>query len=189
MIVVSFLSAIFIHLLHATLRVRHVRPGNLAAVPQYILTFWHAHLMLMLHSRFGQPISVMSSRSRDGSIIAGVFRYYGVGVARGSSTRGGSAVLREMIRRARNGSNIVFTPDGPTGPARMAKDGVIFAAQATGLPVFPIAFTAKKKSYWPRGIAWSFRIRSHGPSTFTASPFTFPAMATSRSGAPEWSRR
>ncbi|MBK5259096.1 MAG: DUF374 domain-containing protein [Thermoanaerobaculia bacterium] len=181
--VVSFLGAIFIRALHSTLRVRHVRYENIANVPQYILTFWHAHLLLMLHSRFRKPISVMSSRSRDGEIIAGVFRYYGVGVARGSSTRGGQAALREMIRRARNGSSIVFTPDGPTGPARVAKEGVIFAAQATGLPIQVIAFAAKKKSCWDRGTEWSCRIHSAAQSTSTVRPSPFRATATSQSGA------
>jgi lysophospholipid acyltransferase (LPLAT)-like uncharacterized protein len=64
---------------------------------------------------------------------------------RGSSTRGGGAALREFIRRARNGSNLVFTPDGPKGPPRQVKDGVIFAAQATGLPIVPVAFAASRK--------------------------------------------
>jgi lysophospholipid acyltransferase (LPLAT)-like uncharacterized protein len=180
---VSFLGAIFIRMLYATLRVRHVRFENIAEVPQYILTFWHAHLLLMLHSRFKKPISVMSSRSRDGEIIAGVFRYYGVGVARGSSTRGGQAALREMIRRARRGSSIVFTPDGPVGPARIAKDGVVFAAQATGLPIQPIAFAAKKKNCWAPGTAWWSHIHSPARSISTGLRFTFPATATSRSGA------
>ena len=186
---VSLLGAIFIRTLFATLRVRHVRPGNLAAVPQYLLAFWHAHLLLMLHSRFSKPISVMSSRSRDGEIIAGVFRYYGVDVARGSSSRGASAVLREMIRRARAGSNIVFTPDGPTGPARVAKDGVVFAAQATGLPVFPIAFAAKKKSCCAPGTGWWSRIRSAARSFSMANRCMFRVTATSRSGVFAWSAR
>ena len=187
--VVSFLGFLFIRILATTLRVRHVRPENHASVSQYILTFWHAHLLLMLHSRYKKPISVMSSRSRDGSIIAGVFRYYGVGVARGSSTRGASAVLREIIRRARLGSNVVFTPDGPTGPARIAKDGVVFAARATGLPIAPIAFAAKKKSYWARGTAWSCPGLSAEPSTSTASRSMCRATPMSRSTACGWSGR
>ena len=141
----SFLAALLIRGLHATLRVRHVRLENIENTPQYILAFWHAHLLLMLHSRYRLPISVMISRSKDGEYIARVFDWYGVNSARGSSHRGGSAALRELIREARAGKNIVFTPDGPKGPARIAKDGVVYAAQATGLPIVPIAFAAKKK--------------------------------------------
>ena len=141
----AFIGSLFIRALHATLRVRHVRVENLEREPQSIIAFWHAHLLLMLHSRYRRPIDVMISRSKDGEIIARVFDWYGVGSVRGSSSRGGSSALREMIRAARGGKNIVFTPDGPRGPARVAQEGVVYAAQATGLPIVPIAFAAKKK--------------------------------------------
>lgn len=180
---VSFLSAVFIRALHATLRVRHVRVENIEKTPQYILAFWHAHLLLMLHSRYKRPISVMISRSKDGEYIARVFDWYGVDSARGSSHRGGSAALRELIREAREGKNIVFTPDGPKGPARVLKDGVVYAAQATGLPIVPIAFAAKKKSCCARGTGWSSRCRSRARCSSTASRSSCRVMRTSRSCA------
>jgi lysophospholipid acyltransferase (LPLAT)-like uncharacterized protein len=139
------LAAVFIRLLRFSVRARHVRVANLEATPQYILAFWHDHMLLMLHSRFRKPITVMSSSSRDGDLAVFVYGTYGVKAVRGSSTRGGGAALREFIRRARAGSNLVFTPDGPKGPPRVVKDGVIFAAQATGLPIVPVAFAASRK--------------------------------------------
>ncbi len=90
---VAFLGSLFIRGLHATLRVRHVRAENIERLPQYILAFWHCHLLLMLHSRYRRPISVIISQSKDGEAIARVFDWYGVDSARGSSTRGGSAAL------------------------------------------------------------------------------------------------
>jgi lysophospholipid acyltransferase (LPLAT)-like uncharacterized protein len=147
------LASIFVRTLHATLRVEHVHPENVARTPQYILSFWHAHLLLMLHSRFRRPIAVISSRSKDGEWAAQVFNWYDVEVVRGSSTRGGTAALRALLKATRSGRNIVFTPDGPKGPPRVAKDGVVYAAKTTGLPIIPIAFAAKKKSSWLPGIA------------------------------------
>jgi lysophospholipid acyltransferase (LPLAT)-like uncharacterized protein len=147
-----FLGSLFIRALHATLRVEHVHLENITSVPQYIIAFWHAHLLMMLHSRYKRPISVLISQSRDGEIIARVFDYYGVDSSRGSSTRGGGAALRDLIRSARDGMNIVFTPDGPKGPPRIVKEGIVVAAQATGLPIIPIAFAAKKKSCCAPGI-------------------------------------
>jgi lysophospholipid acyltransferase (LPLAT)-like uncharacterized protein len=140
-------------MLHASLRVRHVHVENIEGTPQYILAFWHAHLLLMLHSRYRKPITVIISQSKDGEYIARVFDWYGVESARGSSTRGGGAALRELIRDARAGRNIVFTPDGPKGPSRIVKDGVVVAAQLTGLPIVPIAFAAQKKNFFAPGIA------------------------------------
>ena len=61
-----FLGAQLIRALHATLRVRHVRAENIESVRQYIIAFWHAHLLLMLHARYRKPIVVLISQSKDG---------------------------------------------------------------------------------------------------------------------------
>jgi lysophospholipid acyltransferase (LPLAT)-like uncharacterized protein len=135
-----------VRVLYSTLRVRHIDSENIERLPQYVVAFWHEHLVMMLHARYRRPIRVMVSRSRDGEYVAGAFSHYNVDVSRGSTTRGGTAALRDLIRAARSGSNIVFTPDGPKGPRRIAKEGIVLAAQATGLPIMPVAFGAKKKS-------------------------------------------
>lgn len=166
-------SALFIRLLHATLRVRHVGVEKIEALPQYIIAFWHEHLAMMLHARYRRPIEVLVSQSRDGAMIVGAFASFGVGVSRGSSTRGATAALRDMIRSARRGTNLVFTPDGPKGPRRVAKEGVVFAAQATSLPIVPIVFNAKKKSCCTPGTACSSPCRSHAPSSSTATRSSF----------------
>jgi lysophospholipid acyltransferase (LPLAT)-like uncharacterized protein len=187
--VVALLGSLFIRALHATLRIRHVRAENIERLDRYIIAFWHAHLLLMLHSRYKRPVTVMISQSKDGEYIARVFDHYDVESARGSSTRGGSAALREMIRAARAGKNIVFTPDGPKGPARVAKDGIVVAAQATGLPVVPIAFAAQKKNCCAPGIAWSSPFRSRRRFSSTASRSRCRGTATWRSGANAWKMR
>jgi lysophospholipid acyltransferase (LPLAT)-like uncharacterized protein len=68
-----------------------------------------------------------------------------VKAVRGSSTHNAKGAIREVVRRGRAGSNIAFTPDGPKGPPRVVKEGVIFAAQMTGLPIIPVAFGAARK--------------------------------------------
>ena len=113
----SFLGYVFLRSLHATLRVRHVNAENLESQPQYILAFWHAHLLLMLHSRFRRPIVAIISRSKDGEIVSGVLNLYGAETARGSSTRGGDVALREILRDIRAGKNIAFTPRRTERPA------------------------------------------------------------------------
>lgn len=142
-------AALLIRALHATLRTRHwnsaaIESLNAKALP-YILSFWHSDLLLMVYSRHRKPIRVMSSQHRDGEIMVRTLRRFGVRTARGSSTRGGQAALREMIRMARSGERLAFTPDGPTGPRRIAKPGVIQAAQLTGLPIVPAAIVAEHR--------------------------------------------
>jgi lysophospholipid acyltransferase (LPLAT)-like uncharacterized protein len=144
--VASFIAYVIVRVLTATLRVTHVRPENIDATPRYILAFWHCQLLPLLgRSRWTRPIAVMISQSKDGEIIAGVLALYGVQSARGSSTRGGAAALRELLREARAGKSIVFAPDGPRGPARVVKEGLIYSAQVSGLPIMPVAFAARKK--------------------------------------------
>lgn len=179
---IPFLATLFMRTLNATLRVRHIGAEKMQSLPQYIIAFWHAHLLLMLHSRYKLPATVLISQSRDGELIARTFKYYGIGATRGSSTRGSTAALREMLRLAKQGTNIVFTPDGPKGPARVAKEGVVYAAQATGLPIVPIAFAAKKKSCSTRGTAWSCRTRSRERFSSMATRSACRATATSNSG-------
>jgi lysophospholipid acyltransferase (LPLAT)-like uncharacterized protein len=184
--ILSFVGAQLIRLLRATLRVRHIRAENIERLPQYVIAFWHDHLLLMLHARYRKPIVVMSSRSRDGDLMVRLYAWYGVQSVRGSSTRGASSALRGMIRAARGGSSIVFTPDGPRGPARVAKDGVVFAARATGLPIVPIAFAAKKKSYCTHGTGWSCRCHSPARSSSMATRSSCRVTATLKSGGSAW---
>lgn len=166
---IPLIAVAFIRLLNATLRVRHVHGETMHRLPQYIIAFWHEHLLLMLHSQYRRPARVLVSQSRDGELIASTFAFYGIEVSRGSSTRGSIGAMREMIREARSGVNIVFTPDGPKGPRRVVKEGLIFAAQMTGLPIVPVVFASKKKSGCTPGTAWSCRTRFRGPSLCTAS--------------------
>lgn len=180
--VLGFLGACIIRVLHVTLRVRHVHPEHIESTPQYILSFWHEHLLLMLHSKFRRPITVMSSRSRDGQYIAQAFQFFSVEVVRGSSSRGASGALRALIRKARDGRNIVFTPDGPKGPRRVAKDGVVYAAQATGLPIIPMAFAAahvKRLASWDRMVV---------PYPFSRSVFVYgePLRVPRKADIDEW---
>ena len=149
---IPFLASLVIRALHSTLRVRHIASKNLEALPQYIIAFWHGHLLMMVKCRFRKPISVLISQSRDGELIARTMGWFGVRSSRGSSTRGGTIGMRDLLREARSGANIVFTPDGPKGPRHVASDGVVYAAQLTRLPIVPIVFNAKKKSFCGRGI-------------------------------------
>jgi len=178
----SFLGYLFLRALHATMRVRHVNAENLDNTPRYILAFWHRHILLSLHARWRPPTTAIISRSKDGEIVSGVLRWYGAETARGSSTRGGEVALREILRAIRDGKNIAFTPDGPKGPSQIVKEGVIYVAKVSGLPIVPFAIAAKKKSCCARGTACSSRCRSRASSFCTARRCSCRATATRKSG-------
>ena len=144
----SFAAAWLIRGLRACVRVRHhgdaaVR-GREERGERFILAFWHRHLLLMPYAYRGRRISVLISRSRDGELIARTVARFGIAAARGSSSRGGAAGLRELLRQAAAGYDLAFTPDGPRGPAGEVQPGVVLAAAATGLPVQPVAVAASR---------------------------------------------
>lgn len=114
-----------------------------------ILVFWHNRQIgfLRLVSML-QPTAVLVSRHGDGEIITRIMARFGVDAVRGSSTRGGTAALRQMLATTRK-SNIAITPDGPVGPRYEVKDGVISLAALSGLPIFWVCWSADR--------VWVFR--------------------------------
>ena len=74
---------------------------------------------------------------------------------RGSSSRGATGLLRNLIRQARAGEPVGFLPDGPRGPAGTAKPGVIGLARAAGAPLVPVGVSAspcKRFGSWDRAL-------------------------------------
>ncbi|HVT04963.1 MAG TPA: lysophospholipid acyltransferase family protein [Thermoanaerobaculia bacterium] len=164
LVLIPRIAALFIWSLYATLRVRfhgaEVIDDFDAKGQKYVIPFWHGHLLLMVYSRFKKPMTVMMSKHRDGELIARTVAHFGVDAARGSTTRGGLAALREMLKIASRGENLAFTPDGPKGPARVLQIGVVLAAQKSGSPIIPAVVVSEKKKFFRPGIDSRFRILS-----------------------------
>jgi lysophospholipid acyltransferase (LPLAT)-like uncharacterized protein len=146
--VLSFLAAWFIRALRASVRLRHHGDERLREWERrgehFILAFWHRHLLLMPYAYRGRRISVLVSRSTDGELIASTVARLGIDSTRGSSSRGAVVGMKTLLRKAADGWDIAFTPDGPRGPAREVQPGVILAAAATGLPIQPVAVAASR---------------------------------------------
>jgi lysophospholipid acyltransferase (LPLAT)-like uncharacterized protein len=153
------LAARSIHLLvaglGATLRVRGASPSPaLAEVARTgrptLVVVWHHQLFLASWLlardlvRRGVPMVVLISRSRDGSIAAEVGRLLGADVVRGSTSRGGGAALRQLVRAANAGRTPLIIPDGPRGPALSCKPGAIALATLAELPVLPLGLAVDR---------------------------------------------
>jgi lysophospholipid acyltransferase (LPLAT)-like uncharacterized protein len=120
----------------------HLRRLRGQAKP-FIFALWHRDLLpLMWHHR-GQGTTLVVSMHRDGDRLAQAARGWGYRVISGSSTRGGTTALRQMVRALAGGREVALTPDGPRGPARQPKPGVVLAAQRARVPVLPVAAVAR----------------------------------------------
>lgn len=109
-----------------------------------IYTFWHDRIFLATYFWQRRRIVVMTSRSFDGEYIARFIQRFGYGAARGSSTRGATGAVVEMVRLMRAGCPTAFTIDGPKGPPYAAKMGAVLLAKKTGNPVLPFSITPAK---------------------------------------------
>ena len=141
------LIAGFIRMLAFTLRYRLEDPqGILGRDPGQprIWAFWHTRILMMpyLYERFcpGRRMLMMVSRSRDGEFITRIMNRFGIDGARGSSSRGGSDALREILRELQRpqARDIGITPDGPRGPREKVQDGVLALAATSHRAIYPI---------------------------------------------------
>jgi len=110
----------------------------------YILCFWHGNLLLMIYAFKGDKRTFLVSFHRDGELITKVIKRFGVEATRGSTSKGGAKALLTLLRKAKSGYSIAFTPDGPRGPARKAQSGVVELARMSKLPIVCAGFWAKK---------------------------------------------
>ncbi len=117
-----------------------------------IYAFWHNRVFLSTYFWQRRRIVVMTSRSFDGEYIARFIQRFGYGAARGSSTRGATGAIVEMVRLMRAGCPTAFTIDGPRGPRYIAKMGAVLLAKKTGNPILPFAIAAEK--YWEAKKSW-----------------------------------
>jgi lysophospholipid acyltransferase (LPLAT)-like uncharacterized protein len=99
--------------------------------------FWHENLFLPAYSYAPLKIPVLISNHRDGELVAQVVRFMGGEAIRGSSTRGGSRALREMLQTLRR-KHLAMTPDGPRGPRRVLQPGAVFLASHAQIDVVPV---------------------------------------------------
>ena len=185
--IASRISAALIVLLRLTMRWRSV--GEVAvtrlheAGRPYVHAFFHDQLLMMTYSYlgrgYGRRLAVLSSRHRDGEYVARTLERFGHLMVRGSTSRGGVAGLKEMIRHLRAGLDAAFAVDGPRGPRHKVQIGVIEAARLGRAPIVPVAFAAsKKKRPCAPGIASRFRCLSPGGSSFTVTQsISLPAPA------------
>jgi lysophospholipid acyltransferase (LPLAT)-like uncharacterized protein len=103
-----------------------------------IYCFWHSHILpLTWHFRNTGKIAVVSE-SKDGIRAAAVAQRWGHRIISGSSSRGGSSVLRKAVGALSRGENLCITPDGPRGPREQVKAGTAEIALLAGASVIAV---------------------------------------------------
>ena len=123
---------------------RHILDGFQREGQNFILGVWHGSIVYFIFPLRVYRLTVMASKSRDGTNIAKVAQVFGVKTAWGSTSRGAMGGIREMYRVLRSGKNVTIMPDGPRGPRYVLQSGVINLAQRNNVPIVPINFSGPR---------------------------------------------
>ena len=148
---VPFLAAQSLKLLRFTLRGRWEGGGLVRDLvdrdQRIILTFWHRRLVMMpLSYPFQRTnssgdrrgVAILSSDSKDGERSAATWKWFGIHAVRGTAAEDGAKALVRMIRAVKDEWDFGITPDGPRGPLRKLKPGVLALARKTGAWIVPV---------------------------------------------------
>ncbi len=118
-----------------------------------VYLLWHEVLLPLLWHHRRQGVVIVVSENRDGQYLSDFARVLGYRSVRGSSSRGAARALLGAVRELQSGYSVAFTPDGPRGPRRELKPGVVAAAQRGGgviVPVHARADRAWRLDSWDR---------------------------------------
>jgi hypothetical protein len=111
----------------------------------YVLAFWHGTMMLPWYLHGAPNFAALTSKSKDGDLLAKILKKWKYQVVRGSSSTGGDVALGILVDYARNKYSIAITPDGPRGPRQNFKAGAVVTAKKTKIPVVLAGVGFKRK--------------------------------------------
>ncbi|QQR79332.1 MAG: DUF374 domain-containing protein [Deltaproteobacteria bacterium] len=124
-----------------TCRIEFVGLENLESSPNHIFSAWHTYLgpyfsVFVKHEKphawinhplwFMKPIHILLDKIGIQEIILG------------SAGRGGKDAADQLVTYLQKGYSTLINPDGPAGPPRVLKKGVLHLALASGVTVIPM---------------------------------------------------
>jgi hypothetical protein len=144
--------------------------------PPYVFALWHGRVIPNMMDNYDCGSVTMASRSNDGALAAGIVDQLGLIATRGSTSRAGRAALEEMAEKVRSGEApfASLTVDGPRGPWRKVKVGVVSLARALKVPLIPVTASCRR--------AWVLRSWDH---MVLPKPFTQVVVAYGEPWSPE----
>lgn len=134
---------LFMTLVCATLRRKVDEKALFLQKNQAIVVLWHNRIFVpcylyryVLKGEVG--MSMLTSASKDGTMLTTVAGDYGMRTVRGSSRRRGAAGFLDMLRELEQGYSMCITPDGPKGPRYKCHPGAVKLASMSGIPMMPL---------------------------------------------------
>ncbi len=111
----------------------------------FVLAFWHQTMLISWYVNRNKNFAALTSKSKDGDLLARQLKHWKYEVVRGSSSKGGDVALAIMVDLAKNGYSIAITPDGPRGPVNKFKAGAVITAKKGKIPIVLMGVGIKSK--------------------------------------------
>lgn len=165
--ILSFLASMLFRFVGIGLKIKAV---NYPEIPQFIVALWHAHQCVLYNIKNPQHLNVLISQSNDGQIVANATEAMKIKTIRGSYGRKGTEATLKLIEKLEQGENIAITVDGPKGPNRVVKKGIINIAKISQVPILPVVWHSTDKSFlkfksWDEfrfPFGWPFTVALYG---------------------------
>jgi lysophospholipid acyltransferase (LPLAT)-like uncharacterized protein len=155
--ILGFLGFLAVVLYRLTLRLTIVGEEHRASVrargKKPLHAIWHQRMIGGILAHRGEGYVTMASKSADGEIIATFLALWGFKAARGSSSKGGDLAVLEFLEALKGAPGGALTPDGPRGPARKCKRGILTLAEQGDVLIVPSSSSSSRPKFlksWDR---------------------------------------
>lgn len=145
----------FMLLQRLTCRVQVLGAERLVERPNHLFAYWHENVwslfIFLLSSGRGHVWMQHPARYMKG--VHNVLALMRVRIILGSRGEEGRQAADQVAEAVRVGASTAVAPDGPGGPVRVLKRGVLHVAVKSGVPVTPLAFrhgAALRAATWDR---------------------------------------
>ncbi len=144
--IISFAAYWYIHLLAVTTKweIRNINNfyDNLEKYGSVIFIAWHGRMpMIPYFWDKRKVLKALVSPHRDGQMIVGLLRRFGIGNISGSSNEHANSAAVSLLRELQSGTTIAIIPDGPRGPSMTMSQSPVYYAQKTGKPIIGVTYS------------------------------------------------
>ena len=144
-LLLSWLLALLVYLFFVLsrflCRIQYKGKDHLDPSRNYIYCMWHDNLIpyFIVNTRYKSPHVWMNHPAWFMKPIHILLKLMGTQkIVLGSSGHSGRAALEEVVDYLKQESNTLMTPDGPAGPVKELKHGVLDMSMASGIAVVPL---------------------------------------------------
>ena len=102
-----------------------------------VYAHWHKDETTLIINIREMRAGILNSKSTDGRLMQKVVQLYGAKTADGSSSRDGVQALKGLIRLAKSGRNPTVAVDGPRGPYKVIKPGIMQLSRLCNAKIYP----------------------------------------------------